>query len=552
MRRLLATCALLLVTGCTSGEPRRPRASVYNPRPQLVVSIVLDQVGTVVLERYLERLPADGVIRRAMREGTFHHRVRYTHASTYTAPGHAVIYTGATPNEAGLMGNRVWDAQRGRVVSAVDDGLHPVLGNANEFASPSVLRVRGVADMLKEATQGRAHIVAISLKDRCAVLPGGAHPDVALWYDEDSRRFTTSSYYADSLPAWLSRWQSTHPAHSYFTIWNLFNDEEQTGMTDGAAGEGNWHGLGTRFPHDLARATEPYSAILATPQGSTMLIDIAKQAVARYRLGQDEDPDLLAISISGTDYVGHVFGAESLEALDNLIRVDRMLGAWMRTLSLQTRLAVLITADHGVSLRPETSRTQGRDAHRLEPSVIEREVDAALDAELGAETWVDKFVQPLLYLSARAKRDDVRARAMQIATQVLNALPGVYGAYDVRETAGWANSPDPLQRAIGLGTYRGTNGDIFLVPAQDSFVDEHMPEGSGTSHGSPWPYDTDVPVLMFGAGVTRMETQAPMDATRIAPTLSALLAIPPPPNAHLPALPGLLNRDLPRSAARNQ
>lgn len=539
MRHFAAALVLSLLCACSSraGESHAP--SVRATRARLVVSIVLDQVGTVVLERYASRLPENGLLRRAMREGTFHHRVRYSHANTYTAPGHTVIYTGTTPNESGIMGNRVWDEERRRVVSVVDDGAHPVFSNPSEFASPSVLRVQGVADALKSFTQGRGHVVSLSLKDRCAVLPAGAHPEAAVWYDEDSHRFTTSNYYGEASPGWLETWQSAHPISSYFTTWNLLDASEANVNRDEVRGEGNWHGLGTTFPHPLAQATEPYAAILATPSSTRMLLDLANHAVATFHLGADEQPDLLAISVSGTDYVGHVFGSESLEALDNLVRVDQMLGAFVASLESRVPLAVLITADHGVGLTPETNAAAGHAGVRVQPEEIERAAEAGIDAALGEGVWVDRFVQPFLYLSAQARTSTQREAALAAALEAVRRLPGVHGAYDTRELPRGAQSDDALTRALALSATSDARGDIFVAPARYAFIDEHMPEGSGTSHGTPWEYDTDVPVLMLGVGVSHTESTTPIAATRIAPTLAALLHVTPTRFMRAGALPGV-------------
>lgn len=584
-----------MLLGLEACKRRRAAPSVRRGPARLVVSVVLDQVGSWVLERNLSKLSPDGAIRRAIARGTYIQRVRYEYAGTYTAPGHAAIYTGQNPSGSGVGMNRgivrIPDEHASTTVarrrvsteSIVEDHAHPVFGaQPNVTASPALLQADTVADVLMRQTQGRARVVSVSMKDRGAVIPGGRRPTMALWYDEHARGFTTSSYYASEPPAWLASFHREHPVSSVLNVWNVRDSARAwvAGPLDDCEGEGDWKGFGRIFPHDPLRSTDPYSVLLSTPQSSEWLLELAARAAQEYELGRDDVPDLLAVSISGTDYVGHVFGPESLEAEDNLVRVDRALARLLARLEREQRgpIALLITADHGVAPLPERSRAEGHGAVRLDWDELADQVNAALDRRLGRallerdrpaidasaersarstshesqdasvhldgtrsadaaqaaenaqpeRVWVEAFVQPYLFLTPEARGSSERDRIVRASIDVLCAMPGVHRAYDVRDAERLRASSDPVERAVGESIPRRATyelGDVFVVPAAYSVVDERLPRGYGTSHGTPWPYDTDVPVIVSGPGIAHATVTEVQSQRRVAATIAALLRV---------------------------
>ncbi|MEZ4410737.1 MAG: alkaline phosphatase family protein [Polyangiales bacterium] len=531
----LATLCLALAAGCAS-TPRAstpPAARRAAPAP-LVVAVVLDQMGSWVLQHHLPLLRDDGLLKPMIARGTWAHDVRLTYAGTYTGPGHAAIYTGAPPADSGVVANRVWDRERARMVSVVDDGEHAEFGNEQRaHAGPSALRVDTVADVLRRAASRRAgatRVAAISMKDRSAVIPGGQHPDLALWYTEEARGFTTSAYYAPATPDWLSAWNAAHPVSAYFDRpWEPLDAAAllATGMTDEQRGEGDWHGLGATFPHLLSRCDEPYSAFLATPWSTEHLAAMARAVVSRLDMGGDAAPDLLMLSVSGSDYVGHVFGPESWESMDNLVRVDAMLGALARELSARGPVSVLVTADHGVMPLVERAPASERAA-RIEFADVTRAAEEALDRALGDGEWVAAYVQPYVYLRPAALAPAVRERAIATAAEAIARLPGVASVARTSEAVGWRSDPDPTRRAVAESVDPRVAGELFVVPAEGSVVDERMPEGFGTSHGSPYPRDQSVPLIVSGPGVPRRELREARDFRSIAATLAWLLDVTPP------------------------
>lgn len=530
---------------------------------------MLDQVGSWVLQRHLPLLHDDGAIKPIIARGSWVHDVVYPYAGTYTGPGHAAIYTGAPPADSGIVANRRWDRARARMISMLDDGTHTQFDpEGHTYVAPTPLRAQTVADALRVATHNSpdAHIVSLSMKDRGAVIPGGQHPDMVLWYTEEARGFTTSTYYTDvtvcdgavntrehcsspgavlntrQLPAWIAQWNTAHPITERFSPpWTPVDPAEFTtvGCRDDQPGEGNWKGLGNVFPHDLSRASEPLSAVLATPMGAEYLLDAARAAVTEYHMGEDDTPDLLMISISGTDYVGHVFGPESCEAADNLVRIDLALGRFLRELEAHTSVSVLITADHGVMPLVERSHDGGHEGVRVQFDDVVGGAERAVDAALGPGDWVAAYVQPFVFLTPHALEPANRERAIAAAREGVSHVAGVGAVHLCSEAVGWRNDSDPMRRAVALSIDPAVAGELFVVPAEYSVVDERMPQGSGTSHGSPYAQDTHVPVLVAGAGVAHTDTREPTGFEHTAATLAALLGIAPPEHARVDPLPGV-------------
>ncbi len=411
-----------------------------------------------------------------------------------------------------------------------------MLGVEGAFASPEVMRVEAVADALRHATDGHGIVASLSFKDCGAIFAGGRRPDLALWYDKRRPGFTTSTYYAEEPPAWLADWERAHPVESLLARWDAADPELLARVLgpDEAEGEGDWEGFGATFPHDPRASGSPYSVVRATPASSEYLLALAERAVGELGIGEDEVPDSLALSISSTDYIGHVFGPDSWEYLDNLIRTDRALGAFLRRLERDHGpIAVLVTSDHGGASLPERG-----DGGRILPTAVAGELESALDETLGDGDWVSAYVQPFVYLSEAARAPEVRDRAVEAVVARLGARPDVALAVDARVAPSWRASDDAVRRAVGLSVPDDASGDVFVVPAEGYVIDEEMPRGYGTSHGTPWAYDRTVPVVFFGPGVAHVETEDSLPQARVASTIAALLGVPPPAAAPREPLPG--------------
>jgi predicted AlkP superfamily pyrophosphatase or phosphodiesterase len=251
--------------------------------------------------------------------------------------------------------------------------------------------------------------------------------------------------------------------------------------------------------------------------------------VAARGLGRDDAPDLLALSISGTDCAGHIFGPDSWEYVDHLARVDRALGQWLAELARQLPLAVLITSDHGVAQLPE--RQVPASSARLLPRELKRAVEAKLEQQLGTGPWVAGILSPFVYLTARARAHADPARVQALAGVALLEQPGIRDAFPCADVRAWSTHTDPVKRALALGLAPSNPCDWMLVPQPNLPLELGETEGKGTNHGSPYAYDREVPVLAWGAGVPRRRSAEPVEQLRVAATLAKLLGVSPPPGA---------------------
>jgi hypothetical protein len=543
MRRPIALLSLFAVA-CGAAPP--PTASTRPAPAPLVVSVVYDQLGSWVLAEHLARLDPEGAIRRTAARGQYVHAVAYGYAGTYTAPGHAAIYSGAAPWQSQVPSNRVWDRARRARLSTMDDGEHAILGRTGAFASPRVMAAETVADVLERTSGGAAITISLAMKDRSAVLPGGQHPDACMWLDPRAGGFTTSTWYASELPAWVAAFDHDHPFAATYAPWVPEDPASLAALgPDDQTGEGAY-GWGPTFPHDPSapEAIGEPDAYLSTPASTEHLLALAAHAVRALHAGDDAQPDLLAISIATTDYVGHAFGPESWEYVDALVRVDRALGHLLAALEREHgAIAVLLTADHGVAPLVERAREHGhagavRWTSEAELALLRTHLAEALGAPPTGE-WIEAWVQPYVYLPASVRDGADRERVVTEASAWLAARPGVARVIDVRRGAALRASADPIERLIGQSISDTPPGELYVVPSEWSVAEEELPAEAGTSHGSPYDYDRQVPVIFSGPGVTHGETTTDgIEQARVASTIARLLGIEAPALAAHEPLPG--------------
>lgn len=495
-------------------------------RARLVVALVFDQLGSDTLLAHHDLLDEGGAIRRASAHGAYFERSEYPYANTQTAPGHASIHTGAPPSVSGIDGNSTWNAQRSRPEASISDPQHLIFGREAEGASagPGRLRAETVAQALKRETAGRAKVVSLSLKDRSAILSAGAGADLVLWYDAKQVGFTSSSAWGKSLPAWLLDFQTSRPMTSLVVPWLASNEALYRARLgpDDAAGEGDFAGLGTHFPHGFERVKDPLSVLSCTPQLSEYLVALAARAVDEHGLGQDEVPDLLALSISGTDCAGHIFGPRSWEYVDHLYRADRAVGAWLAKLSAAMPVAWLVTSDHGVAQLPES---QTEPAGRVATSALQRHAEAALVAEFGTGPFIAGILPPFVHMAQSARaREDIRT-LRERAIEALRSYPGIADAWLISEVRTWQRADDPLRRAAAAGVAADNSADVMFITQRHYSLDIGEASGKGTNHGSPYEYDRRVPVLAAGPGVPERRESESVNQLRVAATLARMLGI---------------------------
>ncbi len=554
---LLAAVVLALAPRCggslkpekhaySSGHQEQERAELSAPTAQgaIVLALILDQLPSDAIDRLQPVLDAEGYIGGQLAgQGLRFQRVRFPYANTYTAAGHATIYTGYAPTHHGVSANAVWDRLSQSVVPAYTDSQHAVLGTSGATAGPGRLRLPTVADWLHHARKaGQSRVVSVSLKDRAAIPGGGRQARDVYWYEAGLCGFTTSTYYHRRKPTWLAAWQGEDYVRAYLkTPWTPLKPDAYAalGLIDDRPGEGDYQGLGTTFPRTLDNLSEPCKAIRATPAAGPLLLDFALHLAKARKLGQGDTRDFLAVSISHTDYIGHIFGWDSVEYTDNLVRTDRDVARFIAALRKLAPVDVVLTSDHGALALPEAL---GEPFGRIGPQALAAELNAALEAK-GLPAAVAQFVPPYVYLDEGAYEAAAHAQIIATLLETLQQRVGIEAAVHVGNGAVHApvtKSEEPhaatpasaadrspsLQEAIAAGIEVAPQGDIFVVPARNYVVDAEPPTHTGTSHGSPFAYDTDVPVFIDSPRVKPGACSGVHSMLRVAPTLLWLLDTP--------------------------
>ena len=546
----LVVALVAALVACSRGKPAAPGLRV---KPRLVVLVVIDQWPSWVFEK--QQALFEGGIGRVLREGAVVMHGELPYANTFTAPGHATLGTGVTPNVHGIVGN-YWirgDETRARAAEYDPDApLHSVASSldgdlpaADDGASGRALRSDGVADVLRRATGGTARSVSIALKPRAAAMMLGKRPDLAIWYDASAGGMTTSKAYADAAPAWLATLAREYPASRYFgATWDPRDPAllaRATGIPDAAPGERSEFGLGEAFPHALTAAESPAKAIIQTPFADELISQTVAVALDELQLGQDTVPDLLAISFGAHDYAGHDWGPDSWEVLDLTLRLDGALGRLFELLDARVgedQWAVLVTSDHGAT--PVVERARLRSARRIPPAEIERAAEVAVEAHVRAPgPWVNDLVSSNLYMTAkfRALPVETRGPALDAAAAAVAALPNIgFAGRSDRFSPGCTVESDTY-RAICLGTVPGDAGELYVYPIAGSSISAYK---AGSAHDAPFDDNRRVPILIKAPGVAHQRGDGSL--LQVAPTLAALLGIDPPAAAREPALFGIQRR----------
>jgi hypothetical protein len=532
------------------------RAGHALAEPPVVVTIVVDQLAAWIVEERLAGLPADGGFARLRREGTWVPRMDYGFAATETSPGHASLYTGRLPSESGIFANMVLDANGepvGITTSERSRLLMPPPLPATDPATPAAglerLRLETLADRLR-AAHADAYIVSLSVKDRGAIFAGGRRPDASLWYDSKRQTFVTATSVARQFPAWAVPVAGPDPiGKALGSLWSPLDPKYVAGVarvSDDAPGEGDLGGYSRTFPHRVARTAIPGSAWRAGPGPDRILVDMALAALAARP--RERGPTLLAISFSSLDYVGHVFGPDSHEHLDTLLRLDRELARLFSGLDARygrDGWAALLSADHGIPPLPEAARLRcegtGEDPYerpckpgtRLFEDVLGEELRKAAAQELGSPGYVGAVVDPYVYLGPVAlASENGRIRALAWLERALEARPEIREAFIVGDLP--SECPEE-QTTLALVCRTVPRGDpllrnsVAMVLEPGSFFDTEWVPGCGANHGSPYRYDRLVPLFARAPGKVEAGTvdSRELSFTTFTRTAADLLGIEP-------------------------
>ena len=480
------------------------------PRPRLVVLLVVDGLPQRQVTDYRHQFGPDG-FRRFLERGTWFHNAHYGHAFTVTAAGHAVMLTGAYPHRTGIIGNDWRDPATGEVQYNTGDPDHGYIGHKTgklDGTSPRNLRAETLGDVLKSVNPA-SKVIGISGKDRGAILPAGKS-GTAYMYQAQTGRFASSTYYMKEHPAWVEQFHASNPADAYFhRVWEpVFAQQEmyKASLPD----EQKWYRAGGKLPKRIGEGQEKpgpayYAELLRSPFGDELTLDFARAAIAAEGLGRDDVPDILSVSLSTHDYVNHAYGAESRLSHDHVLHLDRLLEAFFRDLDAtvgKDQYIAVLTADHGFMPAPEYSQMQGRASGRQSGSQMLARINAGLAKKFGEGQWIRALsASALLYNRALlAERKVDRAEFDANVRELAQAEPGVAHTYTRDELMAEKPAATRFHDKVKRTWYPERSADMHIVLKPYWMYNS---TSSTTTHGSPYPYDTNAPLLFYGPAWTR-------------------------------------------------
>ena len=493
MRRSILAALVWL----TLAVPARPQPSpvAHAPAaPKLVVAIVIDQFRYDYLTRF--RSEYTGGVKRLLTEGADFTNSRYRHYPTVTAVGHSTFLSGATPSVSGIIGNEWWDRTTGAAVTSVSDPQTKLLGGSGTGSSPRRLLQSTVGDELKASGKG-GKVIGISIKDRAAILPSGHSADGAYWFDSGSGNFVSSTYYFAALPTWVADTNQHRPGDKY-------------------AGR-EW------MTHKMPAAGPGlYLEMEATPYGNELIQQFALRALTAEKLGATTGKvDLLTVSYSANDYVGHRYGPDSPEVHDMALRVDKLVGELLQAAEAQAgagNVLAVLTADHGVAPLPEENHKRKMPGGRLSVEPLRALLESQLTAKFGGSHWVAYLSEAGIYLNLQPKVDPAEVEAA--AATVLRGYEHVARVYTRTQLLNDAVQSDPVGTALRNGFNAQRSGSLVMV-----LEPYWTTVATGANHGTPYDYDTHVPMLFLGPRIRAGHYDSNVAPNDIAPTLATILDI---------------------------
>jgi predicted AlkP superfamily pyrophosphatase or phosphodiesterase len=519
------------------------RVSAAAEPPKLIVVVSVDQLCQDYLIRFGDNFSEEGAFRRVAKEGASYSQCHHRHAITITAPGHAVQLSGSYPNANGIVTNSWFDRSTGKDVYCVADESVQIIGlPTGKPMSPKNLLVETVGDVLRLASGNRSKVFGVAIKDRAAILMTGHNASAAYWLDDNL--WVTSSYYRSDLPGYLRLINEQQTIEQFRgETWSLLLAPEKYHNTgpDMNDWENPPKGFTSAFPHKLAAKgqmtpLEFGEHVLFSPYGNDLTLEAAREIVIHEELGKDEFPDLLCVNFSSNDYVGHAFGPHSLEVEDLTYRTDLQLGAFLRFLDEQVgagNWTFALTADHGVAPVAEYAAQYKLPVKRNplgKMTDVKEKLEAMLRGRLGVPTGDPPLVLKVedyqVYLRhdhpvfTRNKEDksDLFERAQAIIRDWLLDQPHVAAARMRSELA--VSGEGKVNAMLHRAWHPRRSGDVLFC-----YASYCVPGNKGTTHGSPWHYDTHVPLLLLGRGIIPGQHHRPVSPACLASTLAELLGV---------------------------
>lgn len=534
MKKLLFLICVIVIAGTQPADCQN--ASDPSTRPALVAGIVVDLMRADYISRFWNRFGENG-FKRLVNDGFHCRNTHYNYAPTYTAPGHASIYTGSTPEGHGIAANDWYSRTQGKMVYCVQDDTVRTIGSnsLNGKMSPANLLATTITDELQLATQGKSKIIGISIKDRGSILPAGRTADAAYWFDISTGNWISSSWYMDSLPQWVNEfnerkwpdeylskpWNTLYPIHTYQYADNDQNRYEQP-----------FRDTSVKFPHDISGlGGGEYSLLRKIPAGNTFTKDMALAALANEKMGKDSVTDFLCLSFSTTDYLGHQFGTASVEIEDCYLRLDRDIADLLQYLDQhcgKNKYLVFLTADHASMHNPLFLNDQKLTGGVVDIQIIDAEIKKFLETKYGQPSWLVKLYNDQIYLD-REKIFNSKTDFCEVQRAVAEFCMSKFDYIKTAVAACEFHTGDfnhPYEMMMELGYCKGRSGDV-MYQFNPEYTNTLYGNGyQGTDHGSVYNYDTHVPLIWYGKNIPKGNTVRKISITDIAPTLSFLLNIP--------------------------
>jgi predicted AlkP superfamily pyrophosphatase or phosphodiesterase len=504
------------------------KENIINP-PKLVVGIVIDQMRWDYLYRYTSNY-SEGGFKRLQREGFSCDNTLIPYVPTYTAPGHTSIYTGSVPSINGIAGNDWYDASIKKNMYCTEDSTVQTVGSSSDQGkmSPRNLLVTTIGDELRLKSNFRNKVIGISLKDRGAILPAGHAANAAYWYDDTNGSWISSTYYQAQLPGWVKKINDNkYPEKAMASDWKLLLPLEKYTMStaDDRKYEGKIPGEeSTTFPHLLSKTGKnKLSAFKYTPYAATFTFNMAKDAIANEQLGKSGYTDMLTVSISSTDYMGHTFGPNSLEAEDTYIRLDRDLADFLNYLDKSVgkgNYILFLTADHGVAHVPGFLEEKNINAGNFSNSTLTIDLIKMLSETLGLNKTLIKIQNNQLYIDF-SEMNELKKDPIVVEKQIISFLQGrkdIAYAFSFKDL-GAASLPAVIKSDLINGYNPERSGQMGFI-LKPGYIGMGY---TGTTHGSWNPYDSHIPLIFYGNGIKHGTLNRETYMTDIAATITSLL-----------------------------
>jgi predicted AlkP superfamily pyrophosphatase or phosphodiesterase len=538
MKKFLFTFSLLIICmSCNAQKVEIKKLESSNPtiteRPKLVVGIVVDQMRYDYLTRFEGRYGESG-FKRLINNGFNCKNNHFNYIPTYTGPGHASVYTGTTPKYHGIISNNWYDKASGDFVYCAGDDSFESVGTTDKAGkmSPYRMQTTTFTDENRLFTQMRGKTIGISIKDRGAILPAGHTANAAYWFHgKDEGRFISSTFYMNELPKWVQDFNDKKSAEKYFKVWNTLYDIDTYNESGADLNnfEGGFNGKDTAtFPYDLAALKNKnggYDILKATPYGNSIVTDFALAALDSENLGQDNDTDVLAISYSSTDYIGHNFGVNSKEIEDTYIRLDLELERLLNNLDAKVgkgNYTVFLTSDHGAVEVPAYLESMHIPAGYINNGNTNKKFKTFMLETFGVDDLIANVSNNQVFLNyERLAELNLELEDVQEAIiEELISYDSVYKVYKAKTMNSTAFTTG-IEMLLQLGYNQKRSGDILIV-GDPGFISYSK---TGSTHGSGFNYDTHVPLIFYGFGINKGETVERTEITDVAPTISSLLNI---------------------------